>query len=118
MTINLPDVVAARPNIDASRAARIDTSGLLMTRDAAQRLNASIAARATLRAVESAAKRAHLDSARASAREAMQALVAAPLRAAGLGDVTVVVRYPWEADGTGTLVRWDESRTPTEVLGR
>lgn len=116
MTIRLPDVMAARPNIDASRATRIDTSGILMTRDASQRLNASIAARASLRAVESAAKRAHLDAARASAREAMQGLVAAPLRAAGLGNVTVVVRFPWEGDGTGVPVRWDESRTPAEVL--
>ena len=118
MTISLSDVTAARPNIDASRAIRIDTSGVLMTRNAAQRLNAQVAARASLRAVESAATREHLDRARTSAREAMQGLVAEPLRAAGLGDVTVVVRYPWEADGTGMLVRWDESRTPTEVLGR
>lgn len=115
MTVRLPDVVPARPNVDASQAVRIDTSGVFMSRDAAQRLNAQVAARAALRAAAAAAERRHLDRARASARDAMQALVATPLQAAGLGEVRVVVRYPWEPDEGGSPVRWDESRSLDRV---
>ncbi len=116
MTVRLPDVVPAKPNIDASGAMRIGTTGVFMSRDAAQRLNGQVAARAALRAADSATTRKHIDRARASAREAMQDLVATPLRAAGLGEVRVVVRYPWEPEGKGAPVRWDESRTPEQAV--
>jgi Protein of unknown function (DUF4230) len=116
MTVQVPDVMPARPNVDASQATRIGTTGVFMSRDAAQRLNGQVATRAALRATESAKKREHLDRARASAREALQDLVGTPLRAAGLGEVKVVVRYPWEANGGGRAVRWDESRTVEQVL--
>ena len=115
MTVQLPDVVPARPNVDAGGAERIGTTGIFMSRDAAQRLNGQVAARAALRAADSASKREHLDRARASARDAMQDLVETPLRAAGLGEVRVVVRYPWEANTGGTSVRWDESRSVEQV---
>jgi hypothetical protein len=115
MTVRLPDVVPARPNVDAGGATRIGTTGMFMSRDAAQRLNGQVAARAALRASESAKKAEHLDRARASAREAMQDLVGTPLRAAGLGEVKVVVRYPWEAETSGAPVRWEESRTLEQV---
>jgi hypothetical protein len=116
MTVRMPDVVPARPNVDAGGAARIGTTGMFMSRDAAQRLNGQVAARAALRASESAKKREHLDRARASAREAMQDLVGTPLRAAGLGAVKVAVRYPWEAASDGVPVRWDESRPVEQVV--
>ncbi len=115
MTIRLPDVAPAKPNVDASGATRIGTTGMFMSRDAAQRLNGQVAARAALRAADSANKREHLERARASAHEAMQELVAAPLRAAGLGEVKVVVRYPWEPEGQGAPVPWDESRPAREI---
>ncbi|UVO54175.1 DUF4230 domain-containing protein [Sphingomonas sp. SUN039] len=118
MTVRLPDVVPARPNVDAGGGERIGTTGVFMSRDAAQRLNGQVAVRAALRAGEAAKKREHLDRARASAREAMATLVGTPLRAAGLGEVKVVVRYPWEADGSGAAVRWDESRTLDQVTHR
>ena len=118
MTVRLPDVAAARPNVDSGGVTRIGTTGVFMSRDAAQRLNATVAARASLRAAESAAKREHIDQARASAKEAMRDLVATPLRAAGLGKVRVEVRYPWEADSAGAAISWDESRTASEVYRR
>lgn len=116
MTVRLPDVVPARPNVDAGGGERVSTTGVFMSRDAAQRLNAQVAARASIRAGESSRKREHLDRARASAREVMQDLVATPLRAAGLGQVTVEVRYPWEAGSSGAPVRWDESRSIDQVV--
>ncbi len=116
MTVRLPDVTPTKPNIDAGRAERIGTTGAFMSRDAGQRLNRQVAERSAVRAAESAMKRAHLDRARASAREAMQVLVGTPLRAAGLGEVKVIVRYPWEADPGGAAISWDESRTVEKVL--
>ncbi len=116
MTVRLPDIAAARPNVDAARAERIDTSGVFMSRDAAQRLNTQVAARAAQRAAESAAKLDHMNRARASAKEAMTALVARPLRAAGLGEVKVAIRYPWETGSEGAAIPWDESRAVDEVL--
>ncbi len=115
MTVRLPDVTQSKPSVDAARAERVGTTGVFMSRDAAQRLGTQVAARAALRAAEAAAKPVHLDRARASAREAMEALVATPLQAAGLGEVKVVVRYPWEGTGTGVPVRWDESRAVRDV---
>jgi len=118
LTVRLPDVVPARPNVDAGGGERIATTGVFMSRDAAQRLNGQVAARAALRATESSKKREHLDRARASAREAMQDLVGTPLHAAGLSEVKVVVRFPWEAEVGGAAVPWDESRPVAEVLRR
>jgi hypothetical protein len=115
MTVNLPDVTPGKPSVDAARAERVGTTGVFMSRDAAQRLGTQVAARAALRATEAAANPEHLDRARTSAREAMQELVAMPLQAAGLGEVKVVVRYPWEGSGTGLPVRWDESRPVRDV---
>lgn len=116
MTLRLPDIAAAKPNVDAARAERIDTSGVFMSRDAAQRLNTQAAARAALRAAQSAAKLDHMNRARASAKEAMTVLVATPLRAAGLGEVKVAVRYPWEPDSVGAAIPWDESRAVEQVV--
>lgn len=120
LTVRVPDVTRGKPNIDASRAERIDTTGLFMSRDAAQRIYVQVATRAADRATEAAAKAKHLDAARATAKEAMRALTNAPLRAAGAGNVTVVVRFPWEPDTSrdGQRLRWDESRTVDQVLAR
>ena len=118
LTVRLPDVAATRPNVDAGRAAQVGTSGVFMSRGAALRLNATVASRAASRAADASAKLVHMNRARASAKEAMQALVRAPLRAAGLGDVTVVARFPWEAGATGDVIPWDESRPVEEIIRR
>lgn len=115
MTVRLPDVAPAKPNVDAARARYVGTSGAFMSRGAAQRLNVQIATRAAVRAGVAARKPEHLDRARASAREAVAGLIAPPLAAAGLGEIKVVVRYPWEGVGAGVPVRWDESRNMDSV---
>jgi hypothetical protein len=115
MTVRLPDVAPGRPSIDASRASFVGTTGAFMSRGASQRLSTQVAGRATLRAQETAKKPEHLTRARASAREAVAGLVEAPLAAAGLGEVTVVVRFPWEGQGAGVPVPWDTSRSLPEV---
>jgi hypothetical protein len=118
MTVRLPDVAPAKPNIDAARASYVGTTGPFMSRGAAQRLGTQVAGRASLRAAESARKPEHLDRARRSAREAVAGLVEAPLAAAGLGEVKVVVSFPWEGQGTGAPVPWDQSRALGEVYSK
>ncbi len=118
MTVTIPDVAPQPPAVDAAKAVYTDTSGLFISRTAAQRIINLAGSRAQQRAAASAAKPQHMDAARKSAREAVQALVAAPLKAAGLGEVSVTVRYPWEGAGKGEPVRWDESRTVGEVYGK
>lgn len=117
MTVIIPDVAPQSPAVDVGKAVYTDTSGLFISRTAAQRSVTLAGARAQQRAAASAAKPQHMDAARKSAREAVQALVAAPLKAAGLGDVTVTVHYPWEGAGKGEPVRWDQSKTVGEVYG-
>ncbi len=117
LTVRLPDVTAGKPSVDAAQAERVGTTGVFMSRDAAQRLGTQVAARAALRAGEAASKPEYLARARDSARDAMQAIVAIPLKAAGLGEVKVVVRYPWDAANDGVPVRWDESRSLREIYG-
>ena len=57
-----------------------------------------------------------MDQARAQARVAVSRLIAGPLKAANLGDVTVDARYPWDgSESTGRQPRWDES-TPLDVI--
>lgn len=115
MTVRLPDVAPGKPNIDAARANYVGTSGVFMSRGAAQRLSTQVAGRAALRAEVTSRKPEHIDRARQSAREAVAGLIAAPLAQAGLGEVKVVVRYPWEGIGAGVPVRWDESRAVEQV---
>lgn len=118
MTVRLPDVAPGKPNVDAARATYVGTSGVFMTRGAGQRLGVQVATRAALRADVAARKTEHLDRARASAREAVEGLIAPPLAQAGLGQVKVVVRYPWEGIGVGMPVLWDESRALDRVYSR
>lgn len=115
MTVVIPDVVPQPPTIDVARAAFTDTNGLFISRAASQRTIRLAGARAQQRAQISAAKPEHIASARASAREAMQALVTAPLRAANLGQVNVVVRFSSEVDGQRSVV---DGSTPIEEIMR
>jgi hypothetical protein len=39
-----------------------------------------------------------------------------PLAAAGLGEVKVAVKFPWESGDKAAAERWDQSRRPEEVL--
>lgn len=115
MTVVIPDVVPQPPTIDVARAEFTDTSGIFISRAASQRTIQQAGARAQQRAQISAARPEHIASARASAREAMAALVAAPLKAANLGQVSVVVRFDSEIDGDRSVV---DGSTPIEEIMR
>lgn len=96
ITVRIPDVRPAKPNIDGSEAKYLSTTGLWVTRSASQRMSIQAVKRAASRAAASATKPEHIRS----VREAMQDLVTAPLRQANLGQVNVRVLLPGEiADG-------------------
>lgn len=118
MVVTIPAVRAAKPNIDLSRATTTQAglvvsraSGLAMQQRAAA--NLALAAGAKAQAPEMVAR------AQESARSAVAALTAAPLAAAGLTNVRVVVRLPGEARPAGLdRERWNESTPISDLLNR
>ena len=116
MTVRIPEVTPGTPNVDLSRA-EVRQSGAWISRKAGVELQRK-AASYLRTATDSAARNPeHIANAQASARTAVQARVAAPLRAAGLTDVRVVIQLPGEARPAGLdREQWDESRPLAEVL--
>lgn len=114
LTIDIPDISVAPPNIDERRS-RTTQKGVFISRRAALALAGKVSAYATDKSAQESRKRENMDKARANARNAIASLATGPLRAAGLGDVKVAVSFPWEPKGTADE-RWDVSRPVEEVL--
>ena len=114
MIIEIPDVTVARPNIDEAKSVGETPDGLFVSRGASARLQQKVAARATGFAAAEARKPENMNKARRSGRDQIQKIIAAPLAAAGLGNVVVVTRFPWETGGVATE-RWDESTPLSEI---
>lgn len=112
MLVELPEVAVEPPNVDMARA-QVTQSGIVVGSGPTLRMNQAIASGAKARAVDETGKPANLEAARASARRQVAAMVGAPLKAAGLSDVQVAVRFP--IDGQRSGERWDES-TPLSAL--
>lgn len=118
MIVTIPPVAPGQPNVDFSRA-QIRQNGVWISR----RSNAALqtaAAKSLRAATEAAASRPdNMMKAQENARQAVEAMVAAPLKAAGLGTVRVVVKLPGEDRPAGLdRERWDESRPLSEVLNQ
>lgn len=113
LIVRAPAVTADRPNIDESRQI-VSYKGPIITRQMQTRLRQSIAQGAFNQAANEAAKPENMAAASQAGREALSRNVESPLRAAGLGDVTIVVRAP--IDGQSSSERWDVSRSIAEVL--
>lgn len=114
LLVRAPAVRPETPNIDESRQV-VAYDGPLITRDMQTELRQGVAIGARQQAEAEAAKAENLAAATRAAREAIARNLQAPLRAAGLGDVNVVVRAP--TDGRpGSGERWDVSRSVAEVL--
>ena len=108
MIIEIPDVIPSKPNIDEANEVASRAKGLIVTRDASSRLQQQLSRRAVGAANAEAKKPENLLKARQSAKIAVQNIISAPLKAAGLGSVNVVTRFPWEASGL-VKERWDAS---------
>jgi hypothetical protein len=116
MTIDIPDVTIAKPNIDAAQA-RSRQEGLFISRRAGLELAREASARAAAASRKSAQKPEHVARARANARNAVANLAAAPLAAAGLEDVRVAVSFPWEPKARAAdPSQMDRSRRIEDVL--
>ena len=117
LTVDIPDVTVAAPNIDET-AARSAQSGLYISRSASLDLAKQTSQRAAARSKQAAQKPENLERARANARAVVERLAEGPLSAAGLGEVQVAVRFPWEPrSGPGEPAEYlDQSRRMEDVL--
>lgn len=116
LVVDAPDVTVARPNIDEAGRTLVQTNGLYVSREAAAALAQRVSTVAQTRAEREARSPERLAQARELARAGLARLLAAPLVAAGEGDVRVVVMFPAERGVQGGE-RWDVSAPPAEVLG-
>jgi hypothetical protein len=114
LLVRAPAVAAATPNIDESRQV-VSYEGPIITRDMQTRLRSGVAQGAKKQASDEAAKPENIAAATRAAREAIARNLEAPLQAAGLGNVNVVVRSPLD-DAGNDGERWDVSRSIAEVL--
>ncbi len=118
MSIDVPDVTIAAPNIDGAKAA-IAQQGLYISRDAGIMLQQQAAERANAAARKTAQDPKYIAQARANARIAIAQLASAPLKAAGLGTVRVAVRFPIDPKPTSVAQEdWDRSTPVAEILAR
>jgi hypothetical protein len=118
MSIDVPDVTIAAPNIDGAKAAIVQ-QGVYISRGAGLTLQKQGAERATAAATKTAQDPKYIAQARANARVAIAQLATAPLKAAGLGTVRVAVRFPIDPKPDAVAQEdWDRSTPVAEILAR
>ncbi len=118
MSVDVPDVTIAAPNIDAAKAAIVQ-QGVYIPRGAGIALQKQAAERATAAARKTAEDPKYVAQARGNARAAIARLAAAPLKAAGHGNVRIAVRLPIDPRPAAIGQReWDESTSVAEILAR
>jgi hypothetical protein len=116
MIVDAPAVAVSEPNVDLARA-RIAQSGVWISRRSGQALQQRAAVNLGGAARQKANDPANVAKAQAAAREAIAANLGLALRAAGMGDVRLVVRLPGEAKPEQLRdEQWDMSRPISEVL--
>lgn len=115
LIVDAPDVTVARPNTDEGRRSLVETTGLFVTRDAAETLSQRTSARATAVAQREAQSAERMAQAREHGRRAIAGLLAQPLAAAGLTNARVVVTFPPERRVQNSE-RWDVSRSVEQVV--
>lgn len=113
LTVRVPDVMAAPPNIDEAKMT-VQRRGVFITREAFDAMGRTASTRAARIASDKANSAEMMAKARENARAAVAHLLKAPLAAAGLPKVTVAVRFATE--GNTASERWDESRSLAQVL--
>ena len=118
MSIDVPDVTIAAPNINGAKAAIVQ-QGVYISRGAGITLQQQAAERANAAARKTAQDPKYIAQARANARIAIAQLASAPLKAAGLGTVRVAVRFPIDPKPDAVAQEdWDRSTPVAEILAR
>lgn len=116
MSVDLPDITIGKPNIDLAKA-KIKQNGIWISRESGQRLQQQAVVRLNTQANEAASRAANVQKARDNARRAVEDFVRLPLKAAGLGSIRIVVRFPDEAKPRNISSQdWDVSKPIGEVL--
>jgi len=115
LIVDAPDIAVARPNTDEGRRSLVRTTGLFVTREAAEELSRRTSLNAAARAGAEAGSPERMAQAREHARRAIANLLSTPLSTLGYGDARVIVTFPPERtsrDGE----RWDVSPSIEQVL--
>ena len=113
LIVTMPDITIGSPNAN-EEAAEIEQVGLYISREAGIRMNRNAARAVRLRAMEEARKPENILAARESARTFMTEFTRAPLKAAGLSNVKIAVRFPFDSKNAND--RWDESRPVADIM--
>lgn len=115
LIVDSPDITAATPNTEEGRRTLVRTTGLFVTRGAAEELSRLTSVHATAAAGKEAQSPERMAQAREHARRALSDLLAKPLQASGIAGARVVVTFPQERRARDRE-RWDTTRTPDQVL--
>lgn len=117
LTIDMPDVTVAKPNIDEG-AAIIRQHGSFISREAALAMARQVSVRAEAKSRAFAYDPKNMTKARESARTVVTNLALQPLKASGMTNVRVAVSFPWEPKTylNQPSQQWDRSRRPEEVI--
>jgi hypothetical protein len=116
LIVDAPDVVVGAPNTEEGQRTLVRTTGLFVTRAAAEELSRRTSQNAAAKAKAEAQSPERMAQAREHARRGLATTFSAPLAALGYGDARVVVTFPPER-GARNAERWDQSRHPSAVLG-
>jgi len=114
LVIELPDVSVGKPHIDAA-AASVTQSGLYISREAGIRMQHKAAQALAGKAGELAKSPENLKRAREAAKLAVRQNALAPLRAAGIDDVDVDVRFVFARNNNDDV--WDYT-TPIDQVAK
>lgn len=115
LVVDAPDVSVARPNTDEGRRTLVRTTGVFVTRDAAEQLARRTSLRAEGAAESEARSPERMAQARELARRSVASVMTRPLVAAGFDKARVVVTFPPERPNRDAS-RWDTSRRIEDVL--
>jgi hypothetical protein len=117
LSVKLPEIEIAGPDVDLAHAREYGSSGLLgVFTDARTQLDEVNRAKAVADLREQAQAPVPMRLAREAARQDIERSFALPLAAAGFKDVKVVARFPEDGD-TGLTTYMDGSTPLNEVVG-
>jgi len=115
LVIEIPEVSPARPNIDEAGAV-VTQKGLFISRETGIALQRKASFAMAARASQTARSPANMDNARKAAVEAVRRNALAPLAAAGIGEVTVEVRFKGQRNANDDV--WDYTLPYEQVAER
>ncbi|WP_033922329.1 DUF4230 domain-containing protein [Sphingomonas sp. 37zxx] len=115
LVVDAPDVTVGKPNTDEGARTLVRTSGLVVTRTAAEELSRRTSQAAQAKAESGARSPERIAQAREYARRSVAALMGTPLEALGYGGARVLVTFPAER-GYRDGERWDVSKSVEKVL--